>query len=123
MTTTATVNVNFTRTREPDGKVTYTFGFHPIQVATLTAGPTGTQYTVTIQLTSNVPDAVLRFLNRDPGSPLPGDLTVSGHDTPTLTLTFTNTGGDHLDYSVTVLAGNMTFQSGDPEIEVPPPNG
>ena len=121
MATTATVNVNFTKSQDQNGQMMYQFAFDPIRVATLTPGPAGTVYTVILQLTSNVPSAVLQFINRDVGSPLPAGFTASGHGTTTLTLMFTNTGGNHLDYSLTVFTSRMTFRSDDPEIEVPPP--
>ena len=123
METMATVNLNFMKSRDQHGTVMYQFIFTPTRVSTLTSAPIGTTYVVTIQLTSNVPGAVLQFINRDPGSPLPGGLEVSGFGTTALTLTFTNTGGNHLDYGVTVLADGQYFRSPDPEIEVPPPNG
>lgn len=87
-----------------------------------TGGQDSTAYTVTFNLKSNIPGAVLISENTVSGSP--PDLQVSGSGTAHLTLTFSNQGigaDDDFDYTLTVLANNTLYTSDDPEILIPPP--
>ncbi|HEV7241092.1 MAG TPA: hypothetical protein VGQ36_17785 [Thermoanaerobaculia bacterium] len=117
MATTGAVSVTFNKMA--DG--TYQFGFDPVQLTTLTAASRGTQYTVTLQLTSNMPDAEFNsfLLTRSPG---PAGLMAGGHGTKTFVVTFTNDGALVLDYEVSVTADGKRFTSTDPEVDIPPPS-
>lgn len=118
MGTTGEVSVTF---NEMDGGTSYCFAFDPVKLTTLTAAPPGTQYTVTLQLTSNMPDAEFDSF-RLTRSPAPSGLMVGGHGTKTFVVTFTNDGALVLDYEVSVVANNKRFTSTDPEVDIPPPS-
>lgn len=102
----------------------FAFVYNPtVLILPNTGGHDPTSYTVTFNLTSNIPGAVLISENTVSGGP--PDLKVSGSGTTHLTLTFSNQefgADDDFDYTLTVRANNTDYTSDDPEIEIPPPS-
>lgn len=115
-----TVAVTFTL----NGDESHHFQFNPSPLnLPNTGGTITTLYTVTFNLTSNIPDATLVSENTVTG----GDgrtIETSGSGTSQLTIRFDNAGlhaPDSLGYTMTVRANGRSFTSPDPEIIIPPP--
>jgi hypothetical protein len=105
------------------------FLFQPIIVSTLTAATTGTSnYTVTLNLETNVPHTVIHQVDRTSGPTIHWTIAPGGQSAVG---TFSNEGvpstGTRYGYKLTILVGEAPhatpFESTDPEIVIPPPNG